>query len=134
VVVGVKFGGRHQTPGELRGRTERLHRFDDLSQVESTLHHLIEHDPPLVKMLPRQPGTKESRYAHLFSGEVAAPMQEITATLTRESVSEASPSGAAAFRAADADRIIRLEDEVARLRQEVADIKQEFENFRKQFE
>src|SRR3954467_4278676 len=59
-----------QTPGELRGRTERLHRFEDLDEVQAPLQRLIEHDPPLAAMLPRQPGTKESRYAHLLSGKI----------------------------------------------------------------
>ncbi len=57
-----------QTPGELRGRTERMHGFGDLSEVQSALQRLIDREPPLVAMLPRQPGTKESRYAHLLSG------------------------------------------------------------------
>src|SRR5712671_7560906 len=59
-----------QTPGELRTRTERMHSFDDLSAVQSSLQHLMKREPPLVKVLPRQPGTKESRYAHLLSGDV----------------------------------------------------------------
>src|SRR5271154_712907 len=59
-----------QTPGELRGRSERMHRFEELSDVQSTLQRLIQRDPPLVMVLPRQPGTKEARYAHLLSGEV----------------------------------------------------------------
>src|SRR5205823_1284733 len=45
-----------QTPGELRGRTERMYKFGDLDEVESTLQRLAEREPPLVKMLPRQPG------------------------------------------------------------------------------
>src|SRR5258705_5443713 len=56
-----------QTPGELRGRTERMHRFEDLTDVQSTLQKLMTREEPLVKMLPRQPGTKEARYAHLLS-------------------------------------------------------------------
>ncbi len=59
-----------QTPGELRSRADRMHPFDDLGQVQSTLQRLAQREPPLVKMLPRQPGTKESRYAHLLSGDV----------------------------------------------------------------
>src|SRR5580692_11775680 len=59
-----------QTPGELRGRTDRLHRFDEISEVLAGLQKLAERDPSLVAMLPRQPGTKESRYAHLLSGPV----------------------------------------------------------------
>src|SRR5436190_2605514 len=57
-----------QTTGELRGRTERLYTFDDLEAVEGTLHRLAEID--FVKQLPRQPGFKESRWAHLLSGDV----------------------------------------------------------------
>src|SRR5579859_402125 len=59
-----------QTPGELRGRTERMFRFEHLDDVQAALQRLMERDPALVKMLPRQPGTKESRYAHLLSGEI----------------------------------------------------------------
>ena len=59
-----------QTPGELRGRTERMHRFEDLDAVQFSLQHLMQREPPLVAVLPRQPGTKESRYAHLLLGEV----------------------------------------------------------------
>ena len=64
---------RPQTPGELRARTERMHRFGDLGEVESSLQRLIERDPPLARVLPRQPGTKESRYMHLFSGDMKDP-------------------------------------------------------------
>ncbi len=59
-----------QTPGELRGRTERLHHFEALDDVQSALQKLMQRDPPLAKVLPRQPGTKESRYAHLLAGDV----------------------------------------------------------------
>src|SRR5207247_3482899 len=58
-----------QTPGELRGRTERMHQFDDLGAVQSSLQHLMKREPALVKVLPRQPGTKESRYADLLSAQ-----------------------------------------------------------------
>ena len=61
-----------QTPGELRGRTERMYRFETLDDVQSGLQKLMDRQPPLVRALPRQPGTKESRYMHLFSGDVAA--------------------------------------------------------------
>jgi uncharacterized protein len=111
-----------QTPGELRGRTERMHRFEELSDVQSALGRLIERDPPLVKMLPRQPGTKESRYAHLLAGDVAgveAPAPESAGSVSRK---------------ADEDRVARLESEVAELRREMAELKQQVETFRKQFE
>jgi hypothetical protein len=58
-----------QTPGELRGRTERMHRFEDLTEVQSTLERLIARQPPLVKVLARQPGTKEARSMHLLAGD-----------------------------------------------------------------
>ena len=61
-----------QTPGELRGRTERLHRFDEIGDVLAGLQKLMEREPALAAVLPRQPGTKESRYAHLLSGPVEA--------------------------------------------------------------
>ena len=61
-----------QTPGELRGRTERMHRFEEISDVLAGLQKLAEREPSLVAMLPRQPGTKESRYAQLLAGPVEA--------------------------------------------------------------
>ena len=73
-----------QTPGELRGRSERMFRFQELSDVQATLQKMIERDPPLVKPLPRQPGTKEIRYKHLLAGDVggweAAPASLPSAT------------------------------------------------------
>lgn len=63
-----------QTPGELRSRTHRFCKFDDVQEVEQTLHELMERpDGPFVAKLPREPGRRESRYAHLFSGPVSAP-------------------------------------------------------------
>src|SRR5277367_6441236 len=61
-----------QTPGELRGRTERLHKFEEIADVLTGLQKLMEREPPLAAVLPRQPGTKESRYAQLMSAEVDA--------------------------------------------------------------
>ncbi len=65
-----------QTPGELRSRADRMHKFDDLGIVLSTLQRLMRREPPLVTVLPRQPGTKEVRYAHLMSGDVVVAAQE----------------------------------------------------------
>ena len=107
-----------QTPGELRGRTERLYAFDDLAAVEATLHRLTERDPPLVRQLPRQPGTKESRWAHLLAAEVEAW----------------EPPPSAPHAPADDERVARLEAEVEGFRKQLADLKQELEKFRKQFE
>jgi uncharacterized protein len=111
-----------QTPGELRSRAERMHPFEDLSVVQSTLKHLMEREPPLVKLLPRQPGNKEARYAHLLSGDVEV----------REApqVKEAAISSSATENA----RMTGLESEVAGLQKEVANLKRQFAEFRKQFE
>jgi uncharacterized protein len=60
-----------QTPGELRVRSERLCKFSDVNEAESVLKHLMEReDGPFVIRLPREAGKRESRYAHLFCGEV----------------------------------------------------------------
>jgi uncharacterized protein YceH (UPF0502 family) len=100
-----------QTPGELRGRSERMHRFDELSDVQSTLQRLMQRPPPLVKVLPRQPGTKEVRYAHLFSGE---PVEVVTSTEATESAGR-SPG------------LAQLEAEIAALREEVAELRGQME-------
>jgi uncharacterized protein YceH (UPF0502 family) len=109
-----------QTPGELRGRTERLFAFEELADVQSTLQLLMQREPALVKMLPRQPGTKESRYAHLLSGDVEG----------WEPAKESAASGASG----DGQRVAQLEEEVSGLRKDVDDLKQQFAEFRKQFE
>ena len=104
-----------QTPGELRGRSERMYRFEELSDVQATLQRLIERDPPLVKTLPRQPGTKESRYAHLLGGDVeggGAPA-ESSAPVARGGI--------------DDERVARLESEVAELRNEIGELKAQVE-------
>ena len=104
-----------QTPGELRGRSERMYRFEELSDVQATLQRLIERDPPLVTILPRQPGTKESRYAHLLGGDVeggGAPA-ESSAPVARGGI--------------DDERMARLECEVAELKKEIAELKTQVE-------
>jgi uncharacterized protein YceH (UPF0502 family) len=106
-----------QTLGELRTRAERMHRFDDISEVETVLDRM----PELVTKLPRRPGEKEARYAHLLSG---AP--DVAAAAPEHAVdSVALPR---------ADRIAAVENEVAQLRQELEDLKQQFAGFQKQFE
>jgi len=97
-----------QTIGEIRTRTNRLYDFTSLEQVETTLNGLISSDPPLVVRLPRQPGQKEIRYAHLLSGEVKMTEQP----------PEEEP---------EVDRLSKLE-------REVEELKRQFEEFRKQFE
>lgn len=102
-----------QTLGELRDRSERMHNFADLEEVESCLQRLAgwESGPLAVKM-PRQPGQKEARYAHLLGGKVL--VEEPSGDVDRQ------PAG--------------LEMEVARLREEVRDLQRQFADFRRQFE
>jgi len=110
-----------QTPGELRGRTERMYHFETLDDVQSNLQRLIQKDPPLVKMLARQPGTKENRYAHLLAGEI----EEAETTGVERGL---APS------ASKASRVKTLEAEILELKTEIAALKQQFAEFRKQFE
>ncbi len=111
-----------QTPGELRGRAERMHRFETLEDVQSALQKLMQRDPPLAKVLRRQPGTKESRYVHLLAGDVI------------ETDVPAQVDGPLASDPEDASRITRLEEEVADLRRGLENVKEQLEGFRKQFE
>jgi uncharacterized protein YceH (UPF0502 family) len=114
-----------QTPGEIRGRGERLHHFEELSDVQAALQKLIAREPALAKVLARQPGTKESRYVHLMCGDV----EDSATDGVRESV-VASSGG----QAEDGARIARLERELAELRSEMAELTEKFAQFRKQFE
>ena len=108
-----------QTPGELRSRTERMHQFEEISDVLAGLQKLMEREPSLVAVLPRQPGTKEARYAHLLSGPVesiqmpasAVPVPNIAATTPEQD-----------------DRIAQLEATVAELQREVAAIREKIDN------
>jgi uncharacterized protein len=114
-----------QTPGELRGRTERMYHFEALDDVVSALDRLSQRQPPLVAILPRQPGTKESRYTHLFSGDApASPDGDVSGDCSR-ALDHANPA---------ARRLSDLEDQVAELKKEVAEIHQQLSAFRKQFE
>jgi len=102
-----------QTLGELRSRADRMHHFDDLSEVES----VIERNPELMTKLPRRPGEKEARYAHLLSG----------APSVAETAGEEPPPPRA-------DRLGALEAEVGQLRSEIEDLKRQFAIFKQQFE
>jgi len=115
-----------QTIGEIRGRTNRLYEFSDLTEVEATLEALIARDdPPLVTRLPRAAGQKEARYAHLLSGDVVIHEQPQGAPRTEPVMQEVR---------AENERISRLEAEVETLRREVLELRQQFDDFKKQFE
>jgi uncharacterized protein YceH (UPF0502 family) len=102
-----------QTPGELRGRTERLQHFDEIGEVLAALQKLMEREPPLAAVLPRQPGTKESRYAHLLSG----PVESVVAAFGSEQASARRETGQDT---GHEERIAQLEATVAELRSEMA--------------
>ena len=111
-----------QTVGEIRGRTERLYEFGDLEAVEVTLGGLMEREGgALAVRLPRLPGTKEFRYAHLLGGEIEVEEIEVLEPAALEV-------------RAENERIAGLEGEMEALRQELQELKREFTEFRKQFE
>jgi uncharacterized protein len=125
-VLGVLMLRGPQTPGELHARTERLHPFADLADLESVLESLIVREPePLVARLPRRPGQKEVRYAQLLSGEAA---QDDSPRMAEE---WAAPTRRAA---AEDDRVAALERTVEELRAEVAALRAELGEFRAQFQ
>ncbi|MCF6450485.1 YceH family protein [Vibrio sp. MMG022] len=100
-----------QTPGELRTRTNRLATFNDVKEVENALELLAgEERGPLVVKLPREAGKRESRYMHLFCGEV--DMSELA-------VASSAPSSAGA------ERVAQLEQEVVQLREELEALKEQ---------
>jgi uncharacterized protein YceH (UPF0502 family) len=123
-----------QTPGELRTRTERLYAFDDLNAVHSALNLLMNRQPPLVKLLARQPGTKEARYAHLLSGDVADQVGAASAANSTASAEVSSAAHEAAVASTYSERLMELEREVADLRSEVSDLKQQLASFQRQFQ
>jgi uncharacterized protein YceH (UPF0502 family) len=113
-----------QTIGEIRGRTGRMYEFKELAEVEMTLDSLTSALPPLVMKLPRQPGMKESRYAHLLAGEVHIEEAPAAARLEPATLEVR----------AENERLAKLEIEVELLRQELAELKQQFLDFKGQFE
>lgn len=108
-----------QTPGELRTRSERMYRFETLEDVQSALQKLMDRQPPLARVLPRQPGTKESRYVHLFGGEIPDTVE--------------APADTSQLVSRDS-RLDRLEADVASLRSEISELKRQFAEFKLQFE
>jgi len=115
-----------QTPGELRGRTERMHRFEEIGDVLAGVQKLMEREPPLVAMLPRQPGTKESRYAHLLSG----PVEAAIAAQGAAPAAYAPVAYAPTFSGDPGDQ----DGRIAQLEAAVAQLKADMENLRKRFE
>lgn len=105
-----------QTVGELRGRSDRLHEFGGIGEVQETIDALSKLDEPLVTALPKQPGQKEARYAHLLFGDI-----DIEALAASAATPKAAVSGAVN------ERIEALENEVKTLREEFAEFRKQFE-------
>ena len=109
-----------QTPGELRSRTNRLCDFSDAAEVETTIKQLMtREDGPFIARLPRAPGTRDSRYAHLFSGDIES-VEEVPDGMDL-------PAGATAGSSSNAasinERLKTLEETVAQLRDELDALK-----------
>jgi len=106
-----------QTPGELRSHTSRLCRFGDVTEVEAVLTQLAQReDGPFVVRLPREPGKRESRYAHLFSGEVSGAEEHGAAVDSDEKV-----HGGCGGLSQLEQRVAELEAEVAALKKLIAE-------------
>ncbi|EGR1479421.1 DUF480 domain-containing protein [Vibrio parahaemolyticus] len=102
-----------QTPGEIRTRTNRLATFHDVKEVEAVLEHLASEDKgPFVVKLPREAGKRESRYMHLFCGEVDVSAMAAAVPATSSS----------------SERVAQLEQEVAELREELDALKAQVES------
>ena len=111
-----------QTVGELKGRTERLYRFDSIEAVNDTLESLASID--LVVRMPRQTGQKEARYSHLMCGQ---------AEESGAAVSSPHPN-APEIPPTDSERLAILENKVESLSSNLEDLKQSFQDFKRQFE
>jgi hypothetical protein len=107
-----------QTPGAIRSRSERLFAFDGLDALQATLDRLDEWGH--IRRLPRLPGHKESRYAHLLAGEADDPAG------TSQTAGAPTPDGT--------DRLAHVEDEIRLMKAELADLREAFDTFRRQFE
>ena len=127
-VLGVLMLRGPQTVGEIRGRTARMYEFQSLDEVEQVLDALMISEPhPFVTKLARQPGTKESRYAHLLGGEVKIERVE-----EQPAIARLEP--AALEVRAENERMAKIEEEMEALRLELSELKQQFLEFKKQFE
>jgi|tagenome__1003787_1003787.scaffolds.fasta_scaffold20904855_2 uncharacterized protein YceH (UPF0502 family) len=109
-----------QTVGEIRGRTDRLHEFSGLGQVQEALDKLAQREEPLVVRLERQVGQKDARYAHLLSGQIDVASLPVA----REKTVTGGQS----------ERVEKLEAEIESLKNDFAVFREEFAEFRKQFD
>ncbi|HBC85661.1 MAG TPA: DUF480 domain-containing protein [Lentisphaeria bacterium] len=118
-----------QTPGELRGRASRMTPFESIETVEKIMNALMTRQPePLVVLLPRQPGRKESRYAHLLSGEVKLDETAVPAA------SGPAPEKARMIVQAENERMDKLETEITKLREDMNSLKTKVDELKKMME
>jgi uncharacterized protein YceH (UPF0502 family) len=109
-----------QTPGELRSRTERLCKFDDVNEVEAELESLMAREEPLVVKLSREPGKREARYAHLFSG---IPQLSTLSTTEKDDIET---------EVSDCERINTLERQVHELQLSLDELRQKYQHLAEQ--
>jgi uncharacterized protein YceH (UPF0502 family) len=123
-VLGVLMLRGEQTLAELFTRTTRLASFADASDVNGTLQSLAAREPDaLVALLPRRPGQKEQRFAHLIGGPPEARPEQPIVGIDGPDHEAGTP----------ADRVATLEKEVAELRTTLSELRDAFEAFRRQF-
>nr|WP_210418605.1 DUF480 domain-containing protein [Aliikangiella coralliicola] len=114
-VICVLFLRGPQTPGELRTRTNRLCQFDNVQETEALLNKLSESDNgPYVVKLPREPGRRESRYAHLFGDQ-------------EESVAQIAEPESTGSSVQDSDRLSALEEQVALMQMEIDELREKLQ-------
>lgn len=113
-----------QTAGEIRGRSERIYKFDGLNEVDEAINSLTHKEQPMLTKLPRQPGRKESRYMHLLAGEP---------DITEHDKNIADEAATLQVRSEN-ERIAVLENEMAALRRDFDNLKKEFMDLKSQFD
>ena len=124
-LLGVLMLRGAQTPGELKARSERMHRFESLDAVDGALERLIERE--LVARLPRRPGQKEERFEQLLGG---GDDGEVEVERVAPPASPPVPEAAAAPESAPApppepDRVAALEERLARVEHELRALREE---------
>ncbi len=115
-IVCVMFLRGPQTPGELRTRTNRLCEFKDVQEVEIVLYRMMNRSDPLIAKLPMEPGKRESRYMHLFSGELETALQSTPLSTRTETGGGLG------------ERVAVLEQQVGDLQRELAELRQLLED------
>ncbi|MCF7912365.1 MAG: DUF480 domain-containing protein [Candidatus Cloacimonetes bacterium] len=118
-LLAVLFLRGAQTQGELRQRTQRMHEFDSLEEIQQFLSGLAGREEPLVRQLARQPGQKEQRYIHLLSAYTEAENELSAPDEPSESL---------------ADLVASLNDRIDELQRELAELKLEYQNFKHELE